>query len=243
MKDPAVVPTSKRWTRSPLPRPRPEQRFPATRAWRSPQPATVIHLRGGDSIVRSQVRACTTPAVVRTLLSSTQEPATISKSKMGRRGLDPRVACNISSRSYARQRDRFGEPVIEHVARVSAAVPPWARAVARLHDLLELAPMTAAELCAQGLTAGEYHTLELLTRLERQPYAAHVRRIADAPGDPGRIARAVKIADLDDHLAHRWLPPEAPPYAWARRYLSRLSVERSLHLNWERASIAQDHVG
>src|SRR5664279_4527630 len=56
MKDPAVVPTSKRWTRSPLPRPRPEQRFPATRAWRSPQPTTVIHLKGGDSIVRSQVR-------------------------------------------------------------------------------------------------------------------------------------------------------------------------------------------
>jgi hypothetical protein len=67
--------------------------------------------------------------------------------------------------------------------------------------------MTTAELCAQGLTAGECHGLELLT------------------------------------LAHRWLPPDAPPYAWARRYLFRMNAERSLPLEWKRASIVQDHVG
>lgn len=91
----------------------------------------------------------------------------------------PRVARNIASRSHSGQRDRFGEPVVEHVARPAGAVPTRGRAVAWLHDL----------------------------------------------------------------LAHGWLPPEAPPYAWARRYLSRLSVERSLHSNRERASILQDPVG
>jgi hypothetical protein len=31
----------------------------------------------------------------------------------------------------------------------------------------------------------------------------------------------VKLADLDDHLAHRASPPGAPPYAWARRIVDK----------------------
>jgi hypothetical protein len=46
-----------------------------------------------------------------------------------------------------------------------------------------------------------------------------VRRIAEAPGPAGRLARIVKLADLDDHLAHASIPPDAPPYAWARKHL------------------------
>jgi hypothetical protein len=29
----------------------------------------------------------------------------------------------------------------------------------------------------------------------------------------------VKLADLDDHLAHATIPSDAPPYAWARKRL------------------------
>ena len=46
-----------------------------------------------------------------------------------------------------------------------------------------------------------------------------MRRTAEAPGAAGRLARIVKIADLDDHLAHATIPSDAPPYAWARKHL------------------------
>jgi hypothetical protein len=34
----------------------------------------------------------------------------------------------------------------------------------------------------------------------------------------GRLARRVKLADLDDHLAHATIPGDAPPYAWASEH-------------------------
>jgi hypothetical protein len=39
--------------------------------------------------------------------------------------VDPRVARKIANCGHSGHRNSFGEPVIEHVARVSAAVPPW----------------------------------------------------------------------------------------------------------------------
>jgi hypothetical protein len=131
--------------------------------------------------------------------------------------VNPRVARGIVRRSHLGQRNRFGEPVIEHVERVAAAVPPEARTTAWLHDLFELTRVDRTELRARGLTEVEDLALELLTRGKREPYDTYVVRIADAPGSAGRIARMVKLADLDDHLAHNRIPADAPPYAWARR--------------------------
>jgi (p)ppGpp synthase/HD superfamily hydrolase len=131
--------------------------------------------------------------------------------------VDPRVARGIARRSHLGQRDRFGEPVIEHVERVAARVPPEARTTALLHELLELTSIERGQLRARGLSATELAALELLTRKADEPYRAHVMAIANAPGDRGRIARLVKLADLEDHLAHSRIPPGAPPYAWARR--------------------------
>jgi hypothetical protein len=131
--------------------------------------------------------------------------------------VDPTVARRIAHRNHRGQRTRFGDSVIEHVERTAAAVPAEARAVAWLHDLLELVPVGRPQLLAGGLTAVEDSALELLTRGREEAYEVYVLRIIDAPGSAGRIARMVKLADLDDHLAHRRIPPGAPPYAWARR--------------------------
>jgi hypothetical protein len=133
--------------------------------------------------------------------------------------VDPKVARGIARRSHVGQRDRFGEPVIEHVERVAARVPPEARATALLHELLELTSIERGQLRARGLSAIELGALELLTRRTDEPYRAHVMVIANAPGRRGRIARLVKLADLEDHLARSRIPPDAPPYAWARRCL------------------------
>jgi hypothetical protein len=109
--------------------------------------------------------------------------------------------------------------VIEHLERVAATVPAHARATALLHDLFELCPTVGPRLPAAGLSRTELAALELLTHDVGEPYEVYVRRIADTPGPAGRLARTVKLADLEDHLAHRTIPEDAPPYAWARRQL------------------------
>ena len=133
--------------------------------------------------------------------------------------MEPTIAHRIASRHHKGQRTRFGDRVIDHVERVAAAVPPDARATALLHELLELCPTVGRRLRGEGLTRTELEALELLTHAPGEPYDAYVRRIADAPGPAGRLARTVKLADLEDHLAHASIPSDAPPYAWARKRL------------------------
>jgi HD superfamily phosphodiesterase len=133
--------------------------------------------------------------------------------------VEPGTAHRIASQHHLGQQNRFGDPVIDHVERVAAAVPADARATALLHDLFELCPTVRGRLRGQGLSQTELQALELLTHAEGEPYEVYVRRIADAPGPAGRIARLVKLADLEDHLAHPAIPKDAPPYAWARELL------------------------
>ena len=133
--------------------------------------------------------------------------------------MNPGIAQEIASRQHEGQRNRFGDPVIDHVQRVAAGVPPDARATALLHDLYELCPNAHRQLGGEGLTQAELEALELLTHAADEPYEVYVRRIADAPGPAGRLARIVKLADLEDHLAHPSIPADAPPYGWARELL------------------------
>ncbi|HEY4095600.1 MAG TPA: hypothetical protein VGM33_08830 [Baekduia sp.] len=134
--------------------------------------------------------------------------------------MDPVVARDAARQLHGGQRNRFGEAVIDHVARVQAAVPAEARTVAWLHDVLEGPGVTCQELQARGLSAVEIEALELLTHAPTESYRSYVERIARAGGPAGALARAVKLADLDDHLAHGTIPAGAPPYAWARRRIA-----------------------
>jgi hypothetical protein len=131
--------------------------------------------------------------------------------------MDTEQARSIAHYSHRYQRDRFDELVVEHLARVAAAVPPEAQATAWLHDVLEGTTVAPAEL--EELTSVELAALELLTRVPSEVYELYVLRIAHAPGEEGRLARAVKLADLEDHLAHKRIPHTAPPYLWARRHI------------------------
>ena len=133
--------------------------------------------------------------------------------------MDADIARSIAHYSHAGQRDRFGEPVIEHVERVAAAVPAHARSVAYLHDVLERTPTPLGELRAQGLTDLELRALELLTHDPTESFEVYVLRIAHAGDIHGGLARLVKLADLDDHLARERIPDDAPPYRWARRHI------------------------
>ena len=132
------------------------------------------------------------------------------------------IARSIAHSRHQGQRDRRGALLIEHVDRVAAHVAPDERAIAYLHDLLEWTDVSYETLRADGLTDHEAAALELLTRAPGESYELYVLRVAHAEGRAGRLARAVKVADLEDHLqiSRAQSLPGDPPYGWARRHIA-----------------------
>jgi hypothetical protein len=155
------------------------------------------------------------------------------------RTMDPAIARGIAYATHVGQRTRTGDLLIDHVARVAAAVPAEARALAFLHDVIERSDTPVSKLVMQGLTPVERAALELLTRQPSEPYEDHVTRILHAGGAAGRLARAVKRADLDDHLRANGAPPGAPPYAWARRHIA-VAMDRRSETMIERVLVYTD---
>jgi hypothetical protein len=132
------------------------------------------------------------------------------------------IARSIAHSRHHDQRDRRGALLIEHVDRVAARVGADERAIAYLHDLLEWTDVSYEALRADGLTDHEAAALELLTRTPGESYELYVLRITHAEGRAGRLARAVKRADLEDHMrisSNNSLPGD-PPYGWARRHIA-----------------------
>ena len=86
--------------------------------------------------------------------------------------------------------------------------------------MLEQGDTTVDELRAIGVTGPEAAALKLLTHAPQETYEAYVRRIARAGGEPGRLARMVKLVDLDDHLRQPTIPRNAPNYQWARQQIA-----------------------
>jgi hypothetical protein len=139
--------------------------------------------------------------------------------------VNPTAARAVARRVHSGHITRTGEPLIEHVERVARAVPTDACALAYLHDVLERADSAADELQELELTDEELEVLRVLTRRRGESYKRSVMRICRAGGGPGAIARAIKLADLNDHLRHRRHRTRAPDYNWARRQI--LTSQRS----------------
>lgn len=130
------------------------------------------------------------------------------------------TARQIAYATHRDQRDRAGDLMVEHLERVAALVPEEAQSVAFLHDVLEWTPASLDELEASGLTPVEAGAVQLLTRDPSESFELHALRVAYAPGDEGRLARAVKVADIDDHLRHDPAGSATRPYGWARRHIT-----------------------
>jgi hypothetical protein len=130
-------------------------------------------------------------------------------------GMSVAVARAIAERAHARHLDKRGQPYINHVGRVAAGVPLFARSVGWLHDVVERSSVDESVLLAAGASLDECFALRLLSREKGarcdDAYLEHVRVIALSAGVSGRIARAVKRADLLDHVAHRAVCPGGCP--------------------------------
>src|SRR5947199_1591999 len=144
--------------------------------------------------------------------------------------MTPQIARSFAYSRHLDQHDRSGGLMVEHLQRVAAAVPPGARAVAFLHDVLEHTDTTPRELEEQGLTRSEVDAVAILTREEDESFEAHALRIAYAKGPGGRLARTVKLADMADHIQHDRVDMATRPYGWAQRHIAfaQLRTERPL---------------
>ncbi len=140
--------------------------------------------------------------------------------------MDATIARGIAHYSHAGRLDGFGTPLIEHVERVAAAVPGELRAVAYLHDVLEHSDTPLSELAAAGLEPVELEALHLLTRAAGESYEAHTLRIAFARGRAGTIGRAIRLAELADHLDRPEARRSGPPYGWARTHIATGQARR-----------------
>jgi hypothetical protein len=131
----------------------------------------------------------------------------------------------LAKRLHARDCEEAGASVLRHLARVAKRTPAEARAVAWLHEALERTSVSERELLETGLTTDELRALRLLRRTadsrSDRDYLAHIDLIARAAGRSGRLARMVKIADLEDRRRHPRVRDDgwSPPYARGLRLL------------------------
>ena len=123
-----------------------------------------------------------------------------------------KVAEGLAEKFHAGMPDKYGHPYPDLIKKTSHI--PYYIAAAWLHDIVEDTTMTLEDLVevleihsdakiAERITK----SVELLTHDKDGTYADYIETIAKAPGESGEIARAVKIADLLDHIAG---PTECP---------------------------------
>ena len=138
-----------------------------------------------------------------------------------------KVAEDLAEKYHAGLTDKYGYVYTDHLSRVADRVDdlsyeiikktshiPCYIAAAWLHDIVEDTKLTLEDLVevlevhsdakiAERITKA----VEYLTHDKDGTYADYIETIAKAPGEAGEIARAVKIADLLDHIAG---PTECP---------------------------------
>jgi len=139
-------------------------------------------------------------------------------------------ALDIAAHYHKGQVDKQGAPYILHPLRVAARVvynwgakgeaipelgvdlPSFIAAV--LHDIIEDTDVNADDLLHEGFDKDLVKAIRLLSRPpkeapNRPTYVEFIKLIKDAEGEPGRIARKVKMADLSDNLSRiEGLPEE-----------------------------------
>jgi hypothetical protein len=93
------------------------------------------------------------------------------------------------------------QDLLEHLRRVAFALPGRFRAVAWLHHA-SAAGVTAHALMSAGLTEDELAAVELFGTPSSELHLA--RRVSSAPGRPGRLARVVARAAIEDRLGGAW---------------------------------------
>ncbi|MBQ9001609.1 MAG: HD domain-containing protein [Eggerthellaceae bacterium] len=134
-----------------------------------------------------------------------------------------RAAMKLCFAAHEGQLDKAGVPYVNHPLHVAEQMRTEAETCAALlHDVLEDADATEADLRAAGMPDEVVGAVVLLTHDPAVPYLDYVRACKANP-----IARAVKIADLE-HNSDLSRLEEVTPRDLARieRYAKALEILR-----------------
>ena len=108
--------------------------------------------------------------------------------------LDKAVAIAVDA--HTGQVDKYGQPYILHPVRVMSRVEsPDEKIVAILHDVVEDSDRTLDDLRKEGFADDIINAIGLLTKGADEAYTDYVSRLAH-----NRLARRVKLADLEDNM-------------------------------------------
>lgn len=106
------------------------------------------------------------------------------------------LAVEIAAKGHRGQTDKYRQPYILHVLGVMGRCRTIEeKTVALLHDVVEDGHTTFALLRRKGFSERILEAVERLTRRAGESYDDFVERIAPDP-----LARAVKLADLEDNM-------------------------------------------
>ena len=142
----------------------------------------------------------------------------------------------VARLAHRGQVDKAGVDYAEHCKAVGDIAvelsrethPAWqssvVRMVAWLHDTLEDTPLSIQDLYELGFRGNVLEAIKLLTHTHEHSHADYVRKIRDAQGASGELARVVKRADL----IHNSSPDRAIPGMSAeklqRRYEKAMAI-------------------
>ena len=147
----------------------------------------------------------------------------------------PYTAMMVAKLAHKGQFDKAGEDYfLGHVTRVVGKVAqshdlvnsghlPQAVSVAYLHDVVEDTDVTIYDL-ANVFEDDIAAAVGVLTRKKDEQYFAYIHRVAHTSISFARIARRVKIADLEDHLERKEFIPES----LVKRYEKALEILREV---------------
>lgn len=128
------------------------------------------------------------------------------------------------------QLDKQGAPYAEHILAVRERVSDEAKPVALFHDVIEDGRLSRSVVEALLDVDEARAVVQLLTRREGESYFAYVENIARAPGRAGRLAREVKLADIEHNRGR--LTPELESLR-ARYERARMMLEQRFELRQE----------
>jgi (p)ppGpp synthase/HD superfamily hydrolase len=125
----------------------------------------------------------------------------------------------IASRAHAGQVAPDGNPYIMHPLRMMLALrQPEERIVAVLHDVIEKTDdWTTERLRLEGFSDAILKAVDALTKKDGEEYSDLIQRAVE-----DKIARTVKIADINDHIENFPKGKNREKYAEALLRLQRV---------------------
>lgn len=110
-------------------------------------------------------------------------------------------ALALCTEKHAGQVDKAGKPYLGHIARVAGEFYDEEAIVALLHDIVEDTDVKPGELLQKGFTKEIVDAVVAITKKENESYESFIERVGK-----NKMAREVKIADLEDNMNIRRLP-------------------------------------